>query len=191
MFNITFTIIITRLLPPLLLHHLPSLCIHFHHPPSTVFPPLFPNYPSKHPHPLLHTPPPPSPPSPLFLPPSPPPPPLSPPSPPPPPPSPPPPPPSPPPLPPSSPPPPYQVLTSLGKNPSDQLVDSMVGDAPGPLNFTMFLTMLGEQLNGTDPHDVISNAFSCFDETNSGAWGFEWVVVMNTVVGVFLLGISR
>ena len=60
------------------------------------------------------------------------------------------------------------MLTSLGKDPSDELIDSMVGDAPGPLNFTMFLTMLGEQLNGTDPHDVISNAFSCFDELNTG-----------------------
>ena len=40
--------------------------------------------------------------------------------------------------------------------------------APGPINFTMFLTMFGEKLNGTDPEDVIRNAFACFDETNTG-----------------------
>ena len=32
----------------------------------------------------------------------------------------------------------------------------------------MFLTMFGEKLNGTDPEDVIKNAFQCFDEDGSG-----------------------
>lgn len=41
-------------------------------------------------------------------------------------------------------------------------------EAPGPINFTMFLTLFGEKLNGTDPQDVIYNAFSCFDEEQSG-----------------------
>ena len=41
-------------------------------------------------------------------------------------------------------------------------------EAPGPINFTMFLTMFGEKLNGTDPEDVIKNAFGCFDEDNTG-----------------------
>ena len=41
-------------------------------------------------------------------------------------------------------------------------------EAPGPINFTMFLTMFGEKLNGTDPEDVIRNAFACFDDDNSG-----------------------
>merc|ERR1712071_561842 len=40
--------------------------------------------------------------------------------------------------------------------------------APGPINFTMFLTMFGEKLNGTDPEDVIKNAFACFDDSGSG-----------------------
>ena len=44
----------------------------------------------------------------------------------------------------------------------------MVAEAPGPINFTMFLTMFGEKLNGTDPEEVIRNAFACFDENNSG-----------------------
>ncbi|KAF3855966.1 hypothetical protein F7725_016689 [Dissostichus mawsoni] len=44
----------------------------------------------------------------------------------------------------------------------------MMSEAPGPINFTMFLTMFGERLNGTDPEDVIRNAFACFDEEGSG-----------------------
>ncbi|EOB02402.1 Myosin regulatory light chain 2, smooth muscle major isoform, partial [Anas platyrhynchos] len=32
----------------------------------------------------------------------------------------------------------------------------------------LFLTMFGEKLNGTDPEDVIRNAFACFDEEASG-----------------------
>jgi len=55
-----------------------------------------------------------------------------------------------------------------GKNPSDAYLDQMMGEAPGPINFTMFLTMFGEKLNGTDPEDVIKNAFACFDENNTG-----------------------
>lgn len=43
-----------------------------------------------------------------------------------------------------------------------------MSEAPGPINFTMFLTMFGERLNGTDPEDVIRNAFACFDEDGSG-----------------------
>jgi myosin regulatory light chain 12 len=30
----------------------------------------------------------------------------------------------------------------------------------------MFLTLFGERLKGTDPEDVIGNAFGCFDEEN-------------------------
>ena len=45
----------------------------------------------------------------------------------------------------------------------------MVGQAPGPINFTMFLTLFGERLQGTDPEDVIKNAFGCFDEDGTGA----------------------
>ena len=60
------------------------------------------------------------------------------------------------------------MFASLGKEPDDKLVDSMMGEAPGPLNFTMFLTLFGEKLNGTDPEDVIRNAFGCFDDDGEG-----------------------
>ena len=62
----------------------------------------------------------------------------------------------------------FDMMTSLGKNPSDGDLEAMINEAPGPLNFTMFLTLFGEKLNGTDPEEVIRNAFACFDETGTG-----------------------
>ena len=50
---------------------------------------------------------------------------------------------------------------------SDDYLDNMMNDAPGPINFTMFLTLFGERLQGTDPEEVIRNAFGCFDEENA------------------------
>lgn len=48
-----------------------------------------------------------------------------------------------------------------------------MNEAPGPINFTMFLTMFGEKLNGTDPEDVIRNAFACFDEEGTGEFNLS------------------
>merc|ERR1711878_83509 len=62
----------------------------------------------------------------------------------------------------------HDMLASLGKDPTEEYLDGMMGEAPGPINFTMFLTMFGERLQGTDPEDVIKNAFGCFDEDNVG-----------------------
>merc|ERR1712189_122950 len=59
------------------------------------------------------------------------------------------------------------MFASLGKEPKEDYIDKMMGEATGPINFTMFLTLYGEKLNGTDPEDVIRNAFGCFDEEGS------------------------
>ncbi len=59
---------------------------------------------------------------------------------------------------------------SLLQDVSDDYLDNMMNDAPGPINFTMFLTLFGERLQGTDPEDVIRNAFGCFDEDNVGTY---------------------
>jgi len=61
-----------------------------------------------------------------------------------------------------------EIYASLGKNPTDKELDDMIKMAPGPINFTMFLTMFGEKLMGTDPEDVIKNAFQCFDDNGDG-----------------------
>ena len=61
------------------------------------------------------------------------------------------------------------MLASLGKDPTDEYLEDMMSDAPGAINFTMFLTLFGERLQGTDPEDVIRNAFGCFDEENQAS----------------------
>jgi Ca2+-binding EF-hand superfamily protein len=44
----------------------------------------------------------------------------------------------------------------------------MMSQVTAPINFTIFLSMFGEKLNGTDPDKVIINAFSILDPQNSG-----------------------
>jgi Ca2+-binding EF-hand superfamily protein len=60
------------------------------------------------------------------------------------------------------------MFASLGKVVTDAEVDAMIREAPGDINFTMFLTLFGEKLTGTDPEDVIKNAFMSLDEDGSG-----------------------
>ena len=61
-----------------------------------------------------------------------------------------------------------KMLESLGKDAEDDYLEGMMKEAPGLLNFAMFLSLFGEKLNGTDPEDVIKNAFACFDEDGTG-----------------------
>jgi Ca2+-binding EF-hand superfamily protein len=60
------------------------------------------------------------------------------------------------------------MLASLGQNPSEAYIDAMINEAPGSINFTMFLTLMGEKMSGTDPEHEILNAFECFDEEGNG-----------------------
>ncbi|KAI8999543.1 Myosin regulatory light polypeptide 9 [Gaertneriomyces sp. JEL0708] len=60
------------------------------------------------------------------------------------------------------------MLASLGQQPTDQYIDDMMGEAPGSINFTMFLTLMGEKMSGTDPEHEILQAFECFDEDKAG-----------------------
>lgn len=59
----------------------------------------------------------------------------------------------------------------------------MMNEAPGPINFTMFLTLFGERLQGTDPEDVIKNAFGCFDEENNGVLSEDRLRELLTTMG--------
>jgi len=61
----------------------------------------------------------------------------------------------------------------------------MMGEAPGPINFTMFLTMFGEKLNGTDPEEVIKNAFACFDEENKGMLSIIYWITHTEVLSMW------
>jgi myosin regulatory light chain 12 len=77
----------------------------------------------------------------------------------------------------------HDMLASLGKKPEDDSLEEMMNEAPGPINFTMFLTLFGKKLQGTDPEDVIRNAFSCFDEHNSGVLHEERLRELLTTIG--------
>merc|ERR1712044_15819 len=77
----------------------------------------------------------------------------------------------------------HDMLASLGKDPTDKYLEDMMKEAPGPINFTMFLTMFGEKLNGTDPEDVIRNAFACFDDQGTGKINEEYLRELLTTMG--------
>jgi len=57
-----------------------------------------------------------------------------------------------------------QTFDSLGRLCTEDELNSMVAEAPGPINFTMFLTIFGDRAQGTDDESVILNAFAQYDE---------------------------
>jgi len=61
-----------------------------------------------------------------------------------------------------------EMFVSLGAEPSDEFIAEMVEEAPGPINFTMFLTLFGQNMNSTDPLETLEQAFSCFDSDGTG-----------------------
>ncbi|KAI9139148.1 hypothetical protein BKA69DRAFT_1087832 [Paraphysoderma sedebokerense] len=60
------------------------------------------------------------------------------------------------------------MLASLGQTPTDESIEEMIAEAPGSINFTIFLTLFGERMNGTDPEHEILQAFEAFDEKKTG-----------------------
>uniref|UniRef100_A0A8C0FK57 EF-hand domain-containing protein n=1 Tax=Bubo bubo TaxID=30461 RepID=A0A8C0FK57_BUBBB len=61
------------------------------------------------------------------------------------------------------------TFAALGRlNVKNEELENMVKEAPGPINFTVFLTMFGEKLKGTDPEETILNAFKIFDPEGKG-----------------------
>uniref|UniRef100_A0A1B0G8U5 EF-hand domain-containing protein n=1 Tax=Glossina morsitans morsitans TaxID=37546 RepID=A0A1B0G8U5_GLOMM len=49
----------------------------------------------------------------------------------------------------------HDMLASLGKNPIDDYFEQMMNEANGPINFTMFLTLFRELLQGTDSEGLL------------------------------------
>jgi len=65
-----------------------------------------------------------------------------------------------------------EILASLSpREPTEAEVDEMMAAAPEgieKINWIMFLTMFAEKMDGTDPEEVIRNAFGCFDPDSKG-----------------------
>ncbi|XP_076371648.1 myosin regulatory light polypeptide 9-like [Tachypleus tridentatus] len=60
------------------------------------------------------------------------------------------------------------TFDSLGRIVKDEDLEGMIKEAPGPINFTMFLTIFGDRVTGTDPEETIKTAFKTFDQDGSG-----------------------
>lgn len=75
------------------------------------------------------------------------------------------------------------MFASLGKDQTEEMVNEMLNEASGPINFTMFLTLFGVKLNGTDSEEVVINAFSMFDEDNTGLIPEDQLRDMMTTIG--------
>jgi len=58
-----------------------------------------------------------------------------------------------------------QTFDALGKMASDKELDELLGEATGPLNFTMLLTLFANRMSGSaDEDDVVIAAFKSFDD---------------------------
>jgi len=54
---------------------------------------------------------------------------------------------------------------ALGRVANEKELDEMLGEATGPLNFTMLLTLFANRMSGSaDDDEVVINAFKSFDE---------------------------
>lgn len=67
------------------------------------------------------------------------------------------------------------IHSNLGRIPPDAELNAMLKEANGAINFTMFLTLFGEKLHGTDPEDAIRNAFAMFDVEGKGMIPEEYI----------------
>ncbi|XP_073322368.1 myosin, light chain 2b, regulatory, cardiac, slow isoform X4 [Pagrus major] len=65
-------------------------------------------------------------------------------------------------------------------NVKQEEIDEMLQEAPGPVNFTVFLTMFGEKLKGADPEETILNAFKVFDPEGKGTLKKDFITEMLT-----------
>ena len=48
------------------------------------------------------------------------------------------------------------------------MINEMLKDCTGPLNFTMFISLFAEKIGSTDPEAVVINAYSMFDPDDTG-----------------------
>ncbi|KAB1255748.1 Myosin regulatory light chain 2; ventricular/cardiac muscle isoform [Camelus dromedarius] len=73
------------------------------------------------------------------------------------------------------------TFAALGRvNVKNEEIDEMLKEAPGPINFTVFLQMFGEKLKGADPEETILNAFKVFDPEGKGVLRADYVKEMLT-----------
>lgn len=63
----------------------------------------------------------------------------------------------------------FKTLLALGEDGvTEEDLEHMIKEAPSYINLTMFLTLFGSKLNGTDPDEIFESAFRCFDSDGTG-----------------------
>ena len=82
------------------------------------------------------------------------------------------------------------MFVSLGKPSNEKEILEMLNDGAagstepcGQVNFTMFLTLFGVKMTGTDSEDVLRNAFSIFDEQGNGLISEDKLRDLITTIG--------
>lgn len=78
-----------------------------------------------------------------------------------------------------------EVINSgeLGQPATPQQIQKMLSETPGAINFTVFLTLMGEKLSGTDPESEILQAFAAFDDDGKGYINAEDLREFMTTMG--------
>ncbi|XP_020371009.1 myosin regulatory light chain 2, ventricular/cardiac muscle isoform-like [Rhincodon typus] len=72
------------------------------------------------------------------------------------------------------------TFAALGRAAKSEELDAMLAEAPGPINFTVFLSMFGEKMKGADPEETILNAFKIFDPEAKGHIKADYIKHMLT-----------
>src|ERR1700732_4116283 len=66
----------------------------------------------------------------------------------------------------------YQVMRSLGQNPTEAELQDMINevdaDGNGEIDFPEFLTMMARKMKDTDSEEEIKEAFKVFDKNGDG-----------------------
>ncbi|XP_035673331.1 myosin regulatory light chain 12B-like isoform X2 [Branchiostoma floridae] len=70
--------------------------------------------------------------------------------------------------------------TTLGKSVTDKDLDAMIGQATGPINFTMFMTLFGGKLQGSDKEEVLLEAFENLDAAGTGIHKDGFITLVST-----------
>lgn len=60
------------------------------------------------------------------------------------------------------------TFEALGRMYPETELQNMLAEAPGPVNFTMFLGIFGERIAGADGEEIIRAAFNTFDANSTG-----------------------
>ncbi|KAI7872550.1 hypothetical protein BDF14DRAFT_1754603 [Spinellus fusiger] len=71
----------------------------------------------------------------------------------------------------------------LGQPASTEQLEKMMSEASGPINFTVFLTLMADKLTGTDAENIITNAFSAFDDSGKGVINADYLRECMTTMG--------